>query len=235
MQSVRNLTKPSVLGGPASRTSVRAGVRATRFKQRSNKQSIRFTRHAFRVAGETPGLTKVGSIPITWSRHLPATPGSVTIIKDCAGRSFASFVVEIQGGDLSPGLGQNVGIDLGLASLTVTSDGEKIAPPTFLPSAQKRIRRLQRSLSRKVRGSNNRFKVRFRLAKAQAKVSDSRLDLLHKLSTRLIRENQAICIEHLNVDAQNSPGVQSRPVRTVMEGNLPLGANISGLLNLWAQ
>ena len=94
---------------------------------------------------------------------------------------------------------KEVGIDLGLASLAVTSDGEKFAPPRFLRSALKKLRRLQRSLSRKVKGSRNRSKARLLLANAQEKVGAKRLDFLHKLSTQLIGENQTVVLEDLNV------------------------------------
>ena len=103
-----------------------------------------------------------------------------------------------QANQLEPN-GKAVGIDLGSASLAVTSDGEKIAPPKFLRSACKRLRSLQRSLSRKVKGFNNRAKARSRLAKAHAAVADKRLDHLHKLSSKLIRENQTVVLEDLNV------------------------------------
>ncbi|MXW11508.1 MAG: IS200/IS605 family element transposase accessory protein TnpB [Synechococcus sp. SB0662_bin_45] len=172
--------------------------RAPRFKKRNNRQSIRFQSNAFLVEGRKLRLTKVGSIPINWSRDLPATPSSVTIIKDCAGRYCASFVVEVERPKL-PASSKTVGIDLGLASLAVTSEGEKIAPPKFLRSALQRIRRLQRSLSRKEKGSHNRQKARLRLARAHVQVADQRLDHLHKLSTRLIRENQTVVLEDLNV------------------------------------
>ena len=169
-------------------------VRAPRFKRRNNRQSIRLQSNAFWVEGENLRLTRVGSIPMAWSRPLPVVPSSVTIIKDCTGRSVASFVVAVEREPLPPS-GNAVGVDLGLASLAVTSDGVKIAPPTFLRAAFKRIRRLQRSLSRKAKGSNNRAKARLRRAKAHATVADQRLDPLHKLSTRLIREHQTVWIE----------------------------------------
>lgn len=176
------------------------------------------------MEGETLKLTKVGSIPITWSRDLPPTPSSVTIIKDGAGRHFASFVVQVERPQLESN-GKAVGIDLGVAALTVTSDGEKIAPPQLLRSAGKRLQRVQPSLSRKVRGANNRFKDRFRLAKARAKMSDSRLDVLHKLSTRLIRKTPTVVLEDLNVAGmmQNRKQARSmaaagwRMLRTLLE------------------
>ena len=119
-------------------------------------------------------------------------------IKECSGKYYASFVVEVEEEKLPP-TAKEVGIDLGLASLAVTSDGEKFAPPRFLRSALKKIGRLQRSLSRKVKGSRNRNKARLLVVKAQEKVGAKRLNFLHKLSTQLIRENQMVVLEDLNV------------------------------------
>ena len=173
-------------------------VRGPRFKRRSNAQSIRICGKEFRATEQGVRFPKIGELKLVWSRALPSPPSSVTIIKDCAGRYFASFVVEV-GPEKLPPNGKAVGVDLGLASLAVTSDGEKIAPPKFLRRAHRRLRRLQKALSRKAKGSNNRHRARLLLAKAHATVADKRLDFLHKLSTRLIRENQAVGIEDLNV------------------------------------
>ena len=107
-------------------------------------------------------------------------------------------MVELEDEKLPP-TAKEVGIDLGLASLAVTSDGEKFVPPRFLRSALRKIRRLQRSLSRKVKGSRNRNKARLLIVKAHEKVGAKRLDFLHKLSTQLIRENQMVVVEDLNV------------------------------------
>jgi len=137
-------------------------------------------------------------VPIEWSRDLPSDPSSVTVIRDASGRFFASFVVEVEPTPL-PANGKAVGIDLGLASLAVTSDGEKLAPPRFLRSALKRLRRLQRNLKHKQRGSNRLAIARRKVAKLHAKVGDRRLDYLHQLSTRIIRENQTVVLEDLNV------------------------------------
>ena len=107
-------------------------------------------------------------------------------------------MVEVEEEKLPP-TPKEVGIDLGLASLAVTSDGDKLAPPRFLRSALRKIGRLQRSLSRKVKGSRNRNKARLLLTNAQDKVGAKRLDFLHKLSTQFIRENQTVVLEDLNV------------------------------------
>ena len=171
---------------------------APRFKRRHNRQAIRFNRGGFCCGDHAVRIGKVGEIPVVWSRPLPAVPSSATVIKDCAGRYFVSFVVEVERAN-APTATKAIGIDLGLASLATTSDGEKIPPPKFLRSALRRLRRLQRNLKRKQKGSNRLAAARLRVAKLHAKVADRRMDFLHKLSTRIIRENQTVVLEDLNV------------------------------------
>ena len=173
-------------------------VRAPRFKKRGNRQSIRACGKEFYPTETGVRFPRIGVLRLRWSRPLPSEPSSVMIIKECSGKYYASFVVEVEDGKLPP-TPKEVGIDLGLASLAVTSDGEKIAPPRFLRSALRKIGRLQRSLSRKVKGSRNRSKARLLVVKAHEKVGAKRLDFLHKLSTQFIRENQVVVLEDLNV------------------------------------
>src|SRR5690606_13576341 len=94
---------------------------------------------------------------------------------------------------------KTIGIDLGISDLATTSDGEKIANPKYLERDARRLRRAQQALSRKEKGSANYRKARQRVARIHAHISDRRRDYLHKLSTRLIRENQAVYLEDLNV------------------------------------
>jgi putative transposase len=120
------------------------------------------------------------------------------VIRDSAGRYFASFVIET-GPVTLPGTGPVTGIDLGLTHFAVLSDGRKIASPQFLRRAQKKLRRAQRSLSRKEKGSRNRDKARVKVARAHAQVADARREFHHQLSTTLIRDNQAVAVEDLAV------------------------------------
>ena len=173
-------------------------VRAPNFKKRGNCHSIRACGEEFYPTDTGVRFPKIGVLRLQWSRPLSSEPSSVTIIKECSGKYYASFVVEVEDEKLPP-TPKEVGIDLGLASLAVTSDGEKFAPPRFLRSALRKIGRLQRSLNRKVKGSRNRNKARLLLANAQEKVGSKRLGFLHKLSTQLIRENQTVVVEDLNV------------------------------------
>jgi IS605 OrfB family transposase len=120
------------------------------------------------------------------------------VIRDAAGRYFASFVVETSRGQL-PETGRECGIDLGLAHFAVLDDGTKIAAPRFLRRAEKKLRRAQRALSRKHKVSRNRDKARVKLARAHARVGDARRDFHHELSTIIIRDSQAVHVEDLSV------------------------------------
>ncbi|MEV0148553.1 MULTISPECIES: transposase [unclassified Nonomuraea] len=138
--------------------------------RRDQRQAIRFTRNArFRV-GEKLTLPKIGDIAVRWSRRLPSVPSSVTVIKDAAGRYFASFVVEVT---------------------------ERPLPP--VEAEEKKLRKLHKALSRKEKGSNNRAKARIKVARQHVKVADARREFHHQESTRIVRENQAIFVEDLAV------------------------------------
>ncbi|MGC5019197.1 RNA-guided endonuclease InsQ/TnpB family protein [Micromonospora sp. DT47] len=176
-------------------------VAAPRFRSRKdNRQAIRFAANArFKVLDNGRlKLPKIGDVPVRWSRPLPAAPSSVTVIKDAAGRYFASFVVQSTDEPLPP-VESEVGIDLGLTHFAVLSDGTKVAAPRFLRRAARKLRWLQQDLSRKQRGSANRKKAVVKVARAHARVADSRRDWQHKLSTRIIRDNQAVYVEDLCV------------------------------------
>jgi putative transposase len=186
--SIRGTRKGPMVGRP-------------RFRSRKDRrQAIRFTANArFRVLPNGKlRLPKIGDVPVRWSRPLPSGPSSVTVIKDAAGRYFASFVVE-NVPDVLPGTEQVVGIDLGLTHFAVLSDGRKIDSPRFLRRAEKKLKRRQRDLSCKQKGSRNRDKARVKVARAHARVADARRDFHHQLSTALIRENQAVAVEDLAV------------------------------------
>lgn len=177
-------------------------VAEPRFKSRKDsRQSVRFTKNArWRI---TPGgdlvLPKIGAVRVKWSRALPSVPSTVTVVKDAAGRYFASFVVEA-GPEPLPVVESVVGVDLGLGHFAVLSDGTKVAGPRFLRRAEKKLKREQRSLSRKARGSKNREKARVKVARAHARVADARREFHHQLSTQVIRENQAVAVEDLAVN-----------------------------------
>lgn len=121
----------------------------------------------------------------------------MTVIKDCANRYFLSFVVEIESKTVEP-INQSVGIDLGLKTFAVLSNGEKFTSPEYAQH-DRRIRKLQRKLARQHKFYTRRNKTRLKIAKWHNKVADTRKDFLHKLSTKVVSENQAITLEDLNV------------------------------------
>lgn len=173
-------------------------VRAPRFKKRRSAQSIRICGKEFRVTPKGVKFPKVGDLRLVWSRELPSQPSSCTIIKDAAGRYFASFVVEENRRQLEPN-GRAIGIDLGITTFATLSDGEKVEAPKPLRRCLARLRKLNRNLSRKQKGSKRREVARQKLARLHAYMADVRQDFLDKLSTRIIRENQTVVLEDLNV------------------------------------
>src|SRR5215469_2846474 len=178
-------------------------IRKPKFRSRKDhRQAIRFTANArFKVLPNGKlRLPKIGDVPVRWSRPLPSTPSSVIVIKDSAGRCFASFVVENEPRPL-PEAEPVIGIDLGLTHFAVLSCGRKITAPQFLRRAEKVLKRRQRELSRKQKGSRNRDKARVKVARAHSRVADARRDFHHQLSTALIRDNEAVAVEDLAVKA----------------------------------
>src|SRR6266581_4510537 len=187
----------------ASVTGKRKGrkVAPPRLRSRKdNRQAIRFTANArFKVLDNGRlRLPKIGDLEVRWSRTLPSAPSSVTIVKDAAGRHFASFVVQATDEPL-PETDSEVGIDLGLTHFAVLSSGRKVAAPKFLRRAARKLKRLQQDLSRKQKGSANRKKAVVKVARAHARVADTRRDWQHKLSTAIIRDSQAVYVEDLCV------------------------------------
>jgi putative transposase len=180
-------------------------VCAPRFRSRKDsRQAIRFTANArWKITGSGRlSLPKIGAVKVKGSRTLPATPTSVTVIKDASGRFFASFVIDTDpAADAMrmPESDRTIGIDLGLTHFAVLSDGTKIDSPRFLRRAEKNLKKAQRELSRKQKGSKNREKARLKVARAHAAVADARKEFHHQLSTQLIRENQAVAVEDLAV------------------------------------
>jgi len=168
--------------------------------RKDTRQAIRFTANArFKVLGNGKlRLPKIGDVEVRWSRELPTEPSSVTVIRDSADRYFASFMVNVTPEPL-PETAAECGIDVGLGHFAVLDDGTKVSAPRFLRRVEKKLKRVHRELSRKQKGSRNRQKVRVKVARAHARVADARKDFHHQLSTKIIRENQAVTVEDLAV------------------------------------
>jgi putative transposase len=168
------------------------------FRRKRHRQSIRLTRNGFALHGERLYVAKIGDIKVQWSRGLPSVPSSVTVIREPDGQYYASFVVERPTTPL-PACDREVGIDLGLNRLAVTSDGDVVPNPRLLRNKERKLARAQRALSRRRKGSANREKARHRVAVVHRKVRQARLDHAHKVALWLVRDNQAVYAEDLCV------------------------------------
>lgn len=168
-----------------------------RFKKKQGRQTATFTKAAFSIQDKSVYLAKIGDLNPIWSRELPSEPSSVTVIKDAANRYFLSFVVEIEPVQVDA-KNQSIGIDLGIKTFAAMSNGKMVKSPDY-SRLDKRLRRKQKQLARQVQGSKRREKTRLQIAKLHNQISDKRSDFLHKLSTQVVSENQAIVLEDLNV------------------------------------
>ncbi|MFJ9863296.1 RNA-guided endonuclease InsQ/TnpB family protein [Streptomyces sp. NPDC101165] len=174
-----------------------------RFKSRKrSRSSAEYTRSAFRWRNGELTLAKMRApLDVRWSRPLPtyAQPTTVTVSRDAAGRWFVSLLVEDQPQLRHRGIDTAVGVDAGLNSLVTLSTGEKVPNPRFSRKGSGRLARAQRELARKEKGSRNQAKARRKVATIHARIADRTRDFLHKLSTRLVQENQLVVIEDLPV------------------------------------
>lgn len=154
-------------------------------------------------------------LDIVWSRPLPegASPSTVTVSQDAAGRWFVSLLCQDPSVQPFPATDTAVGVDVGLDQLLTMSTGEKVSNPRHERRDRARLAKAQRQLARKVAGEGaNRAKARRKAAKVHARIADRRRDLLHKLTTRLVRENQTIVIEDLAVRNMVKNGSLARAI-----------------------
>lgn len=175
-----------------------------RFKSRKkSRKSAEYTASAFRFRDGRLTLAKMAEpLDIVWSRPLPegVMPSTVTVSQDAAGRWFVSMLCDDPTVQPLPALETAVGIDAGISALLTLSTGEKVTNPKFGQADRARLAKAHKTLARKARGDGaNRRKARVRAAKVYARIADRRRDHLHKLTTRLVRENQTLVIEDLTV------------------------------------
>lgn len=184
------------------------------FKRKHGKQTARFASNAFTLYGKALSVAKVpGELNVRWSRDLSDSckVTSVTLTKDPAGRYFVSLTCTEDKEPL-PETGSTVGVDLGITDVVVTSDGFKSGNPKYLEDDLYRLRKAQRRLSRKEKGSQNWKKQKRRVARLHARIADKRNDFLHKLSRKIVDENQVIALESLNVKGMQQNRSLSRSI-----------------------
>ncbi|MFB7621030.1 RNA-guided endonuclease InsQ/TnpB family protein [Kitasatospora sp. NPDC056181] len=173
------------------------------FKSRKkSRKSAEYTTSGFRFRDGRLTLARMTEpLAVVWSRPLPrqARPSTVTVSQDAAGRWFVSLLCDDRPAIPAPA-NAAVGIDVGVTSLVTLSTGQRIANPRHEPRERERLARAQRDLARKAVGDGaNRAKARLKVGRVHARIADRRRDFLHKLTTRLVRENQTIVIEDLSV------------------------------------
>ena len=170
-----------------------------RFKSKHGRQSIQYPQRV-KIDGSRIYLPKVGWVECVVHRDIIGKTKTATISRNACGQYHAAILTD--DGETMPAVstdGKAIGIDVGLTHLAVTSDGSKFENPRHLRKAEKNLKRKQRKLSRKKKGSNSRNKARRLVARAHERVACARRDHLHKLSHRLVSENQVIAVEELNV------------------------------------
>ncbi len=144
-------------------------------------------------------LPKIGLVRVKKHRNFDGLIKSVTVSQNSSGKYYVSVLVEQEEIEKLPQTENAIGIDLGIKEFVITSDGEMIENPHTLKKSEKKLRKLQKDLSRCKNGSKNREKIRKKVAKQHEKIANQRKDFLHKLSKRVVDENQVIVIEDLSV------------------------------------
>ena len=172
-------------------------VGSPKFKKKVNRQAARFRIGGFSLKGKEVYLARIGKVKPIWSRDLPSAPSSVTVIKDSADRYFLSFVVDIEPVNVEA-KNPSIGIDLGIKTFAVMSNGDQAESPDY-SRLDKKVRQLQKKLARQQKDSKRRNKTRLKIAKLHNRIADTRQDFLHKLSTKVVSENQTIVLEDLKV------------------------------------
>lgn len=175
------------------------------FKKKSNNQSYRLPNQKFSLKGNKIRLEKIGWIKMSIDRNIPDNSKilSCTVSMNCCGQYFVSVLVDTEINHKAK-TGKSVGIDLGLKSFATLSDGIVIDNIKFFREKQSEIAKMQRHLSRKIKGSNRYRKNRLRIARIHNKIANKRAYFLHNITTMLVNNYDIICIEDLNVSGMLS-------------------------------
>lgn len=201
-QTAQSVVKQVDLAFQAFFRRVKSGQKAgyPRFKPGVRFNSFVFKQYGsgVNITGRRLKLYGIGRVAVRWHRPLEGTIKTVRILYK-AGQWFAVFTCETPKKLTLPETGKVIGIDVGVSALVTTSTGEKVENPNFYRTAQARLRVLQRALQRKIKGSRNRCKTLCAVQRQHAHIANQRRDVLHKLSTRLIQENDGIALEDLSI------------------------------------
>lgn len=193
-QSLRHLQK-------AFRSFFASGFGYPKFKRKQAKQSASYMNNAFKWDAKALSLTLAKMkqpLKIRWSRLFTGTPSSLTVSKTKTGKYFVSILVK-EAVQLLPEVSKTVGVDVGIAELAVCSDDQRFTNPRLTNKYAKKLAKAQRKLAKKVKGSANFSKQQRVVAKIHEKIANCRHDVTHKMTRKLINENQVISIESLKV------------------------------------
>lgn len=179
--------------------SVKSGgkIGFPRFKSKRNRRKSYKTNSNIAILDRRIRLPKLGLVKCRISKEVKGRILSATVSQNPSGKYFVALCCTDVGIETPPSTGAIVGLDMGLKSFAVTSDGVEYPNHRYLSKSQKKLAHLQRQLSRKSKGSNRREKARVKVARLQERIANKRNDMLHKLSTSLVRDYDLIAIENL--------------------------------------
>jgi len=170
-----------------------------RFKSKNRYDSFTLKQAGWKLEGKYLYIKNIGRLKLFLSKPILGDIKTVTIRRSSSGKWFVSFSCDNVPVRKFASTNTSIGIDVGIKSFCVDSDGNQIENPKYLKKSLKLLRKRQRSLSRKVRGSNRRYDARLLVAKCHEKVSNQRKDFLHKVANSYIKNNQTIYIEEINI------------------------------------
>jgi putative transposase len=170
-----------------------------RFKSRNRFHSFGFAEYGngFKIDGRRLRLFGIGRVAVRWHRPIEGRIKTVRIVLR-AGKWYACFACEVEPQPL-PTTGRDIGIDVGIASLITSSEGEKVAHPHWYRAGQRKLRVLQRRVARRKKGGSNRRKAVVQLQRQHARIANQRKDYLHKLTHGLIQRYDRIALEDLRI------------------------------------
>ncbi len=183
----------------------KAGKKAgfPRFKSIDRLKSFTYPQSGFKLFNKTLELSKIGEIEIRKHRDLIGKIKTLTIKRESSGKWFAIFTSELDETPIQKKTGEKIGLDLGIENFAYLSDGKTIENPRNLKKALKKLRKEQRRLSRKKKGSKNRRKAKTKVAIAYEKLVNKRRDFLHKVTHNLATDYSLIALENLNVSSMS--------------------------------
>jgi len=199
-QVLQNIARRIRLGYDNFFARRKLGLRAglPRLRKYGRYKSVTYPQSGFRVKGNRLLLSKIGAIRIRQHRDLPEKIKTLTVKRNPSGKWYASFscVVDAQPREKPF---EDVGIDVGLNSYAVLSDGARIENPRLYRKSEKRLGLLQRGMSRKDRGSRNWVRARTKVARLHEKIGNRRTDFLHKASREIVDAYETVCVEDLKI------------------------------------